>query len=52
MFGPTAAPKILVFQALALGVRSPIYDKLGIKNPSSKSPPLHILQHAIMVPMQ
>jgi len=52
IFGPTAAPKILVFRALALGARSPIYDKLGINNPSSKSSPLHILLHAILVPEQ
>jgi len=52
IFGPTAVPKILVFQALALGVRSPIYDKLGVNNPSSKSSPLHILLQAILVPEQ
>jgi hypothetical protein len=50
IFGLTAVPNILVFRALALGVRSPIYDKLGINNPSSKSSPLHILMHAILVP--
>ena len=52
IFGPTAVPKILVFRALALGARSPIYDKLGINNPSSKLSPLHILLHAILVPEQ
>ena len=52
IFGPTAIPKILVFRALALGARLPIYDKLGINNPSSKLPPLHILLHSIMVPSQ
>jgi hypothetical protein len=52
IFGPTAVPKILVFRALALGARSPIYDKFGINNPSSKSSPLHILLHAIQVPEQ
>ena len=31
---------------------SPIYDKLGINNPSSKSSPLHILLHTILVQAQ